>query len=301
VQVKKENVTFACENPSGTSDLVSLKTSTVPIAVYDNFIFQECVAQCATFYWKKVGTSNCVCMKAAEKQDQTTTSLADVSIKSFQPTCLGGDADYGFYQVAPQSSASGAMGRNLLQQQDSDSNSTNNSESDELSSSEEADLSELNNTLQADALSEETDGFQWRGVNNSNSSSFGSNGSTLLIVPLESEFNTTEQESQEALETANLNIVNLIATQSQEGSSEEDMSWIESSSEESRPPKLCFNVPLAPKNRTEVVCSSKASTPPALPRAWLLMNNLNPDTPAACATWKPAVGSKSIGCVNLNV
>jgi hypothetical protein len=66
------------------------------------------------------------------------------------------------------------------------------------------------------------------------------------------------------------------------------------------PPKkqqLCFDVPAAPKKQTEVVCSSKASSPIPLPRAWMLMNNLNPDTDL-CKTWKPAVGSKSIGCVN---
>jgi len=63
--------------------------------------------------------------------------------------------------------------------------------------------------------------------------------------------------------------------------------------------QLCFDVPAAPKNRTDVACSSKKSTPIALPRAWMLMNNLNPDTADVCKSWKPAVGSKSVGCVNV--
>jgi len=285
------------------------------------------VAQCATFYWKKSGSSNCVCMTPFQSMQQNTVSLDAVTIKQFQPSCSGGDADYGFYQTNATDTNGRqlrARPRRLLQQEDED-NSTSSSEESFESSTE----MEQNNTLHDDSQSPETGSniaFRQVAVNNNNSAS------TPLIIPLDNEFNNTESQedfasSQESQPTPvvipldndfnntasqedfndtqadNLNVVALNDTQANadfEASSSEESS--ESSEEAFVAPKAkkqCFDVPAAPKNKTEILCSSKASTPVALPRAWLLMNNLNPDVGPPCKTWKPAVGTKSISCVNV--
>jgi len=89
---------------------------------------------------------------------------------------------------------------------------------------------------------------------------------------------------------------------SQEGISEEDrdLAWMqEEDMNKTKKLSFCFDVPSVPKNISEVVCSSRASTLIPLPRAWLLLNNLNPDAADACKTWKPAVGFKSVECINV--
>jgi len=140
---------------------------------------------------------------------------------------------------------------------------------------------ELNNTLHDDSQSPESN-FAFRQVSLNNDTQLIT--PTPAIISLDDDFNNTaSQESQE-------DVLNDVES-SEEGSAEAFVA--------PKRKKQCFDVPAAPKNKTEILCSSKKSTPVALPRAWLLMNNLDPDAGPPCKNWKPATGTRSISCVNV--
>jgi len=257
-----------------------LQTGAPPLAVYDNFAFSECAARCSNFYWKQSGTSNCVCMRAAEPtQTRSTANFADASIKRFTPTCAGGANDFGLYQIAPTTTTSNGTaptatdsGRRLLQQADRGGDSVEGATAVEP-------LDQSNDTA-PEPLDQSNDTAP-EPLDQSNDTALG-------------EASNTSSEASEELTTRDISLDdfnNSDTTESDSGIMNETAFQFV--------PTLCFDVPIVPKNQTEVVCSSKTSTPVPLPRAWVIMNNLNPDAADPCKTWKPAVGSRSISCVNV--
>jgi len=193
-------------------------------------------------------------------------------------------------------------------------NEFNNSEfNNSEAASQTSRNSEFNNS---EALSNvnATSGFSSNEFNNSNE--FNSSGSQESDFLQESNFTQNETAGGDDLHIVTLNETQPspsggsgeFVSSSEEGLNGASQEGLGNSANESavggnatlpKKQQLCFDVPAAPRNRTAVVCSSKASTPLALPRAWLLMNNLNPDAGDACKSWTPAVGSKSVGCVNV--
>jgi len=61
--------------------------------------------------------------------------------------------------------------------------------------------------------------------------------------------------------------------------------------------RVCFDAFAPSGPRAETACSSGRSTPPPIPREWLLMNNLKPENANTCSLFRPATGSAAFDCV----
>lgn len=317
-----KDVTLTCASDTGTADLARLPMA--PLAVYDNLVLQECVIRCGNFYFKKSGASNCVCLSFSS--GGSSSVKLDAAVNRYIASC-GTGATYGLYQpsgtsglnrrllqllqqrpllqqqplsqqqpIIPPMSVAGSASMGSATSNGGGSNAMGQSSSGQGGSSTSSAISSSDATgSSSQAMSSSNAAAAQNTSNNMGQNDARAPNATQNLNQTR-DFNNTNWNATDA-NSGNWNSSNLNQTRIFNDTNWNATSANWNSTKANSNSSVCFNAFAPSGPRVERACSSKASTPPPLPRSWMLMNRLNPDNADTCKLFKPATGTKSIDCI----